>query len=542
MNHDDGIFIDPDTLDNVNGDLASTRDAIREHIAGLRSRFDDLGVSTTNLTTLTGVADEIDDILPDMRERQRLARETADQQYGGDFSGSVELDSEPVPTDPTDVDPTITTTAHGDGVTYTWSGDAPSPGPDGGDGGDGGDDGGGFSVSSVTDWVGDTVGDTTDWLRDKWDSVSDWAGDQMASVASWWEEVTDDIGTWLDENLADLREWIGQYASVFRVLSVVLKVIGWILVVVGAVIIVLSAIVSVFGITLPVTLPSAGVGWMIMSFGFGFISAGDFVDRLADWGEGKIDGQELVQGAAADALVGLLSVVGFGAIGGGLKQLIKRLPDSWKRNIADWIERMFRNRPGPGNNPGIDTPLVRPPGGVREYEYRNPAVDLAGRNRPTADELDDIGRPGDYPAGSDEHMLARWKEYQQRKPNGWSWERWRDNYIDNMGRKNKGEAYEEAFWSDQGFTDDAYQRNHDIDVNGQTRNYDIVDEANQVGYELKSGNDVKPAQVAKDQQLIQAGWDIVYVFAERPNQKTIEKLENAGIQWEVWEGEGTPVN
>ncbi|HEX8508246.1 MAG TPA: hypothetical protein VF635_01930, partial [Propionibacteriaceae bacterium] len=119
-----------------------------------------------------------------------------------------------------------------------------------------------------------------------------------------------------------------------------------------------------------------------------------------------------------------------------------------------------------------------------------------------------------------------------------AWETWRDGYIRNQGHHPRGVAYEQAFFETRQFSPDEWTRNSSVhEATGVNRNYDMVSLSDQVAYELKSGASVDPRQLAKDREMIDAGWSIEYVFGKEPSAAVIAKLEAAGVTYQVFHGE-----
>jgi hypothetical protein len=131
-------------------------------------------------------------------------------------------------------------------------------------------------------------------------------------------------------------------------------------------------------------------------------------------------------------------------------------------------------------------------------------------------------------------MLARWRAYQVSGSNRLSWEKWRDQYIRNQGNKPRGDAFENVVSELDEYSPDVWKKNVSVkDVSGVDRHYDLVDFEDQIGVEIKSGNTIDPAQLAKDETLVNSSWTIRYVFGSEPSAATIRKLEDAGIEWKV---------
>ncbi|MBA8948538.1 polymorphic toxin-type HINT domain-containing protein [Actinomadura namibiensis] len=189
--------------------------------------------------------------------------------------------------------------------------------------------------------------------------------------------------------------------------------------------------------------------------------------------------------------------------------------------------------------PGVgDTPLT---GGTKDdpvkFTYESPAKDLAGRAKPDADELEELQHYKNYPSGSEEHMLARWKHYKGKL----SWEKWRNNYIANQANRHKGKVFEDEFFKRNGFkAEDGWVQNHKANTNSGDRDLDLANPAKKIGYELKSGKfKYSQKDIDKEIELIKQGWTRVYVFAVPPSANVIKKLEAAGIKVKIWYAEGS---
>lgn len=90
--------------------------------------------------------------------------------------------------------------------------------------------------------------------------------------------------------------------------------------------------------------------------------------------------------------------------------------------------------------------------------------------------------------------------------------------------------------------EDGWSRNTDVELpDGRTRNYDYVDEANGIAYEFKSGGNPSLAQIEKDAAMIRdRDWTIIYILSDEPSAAAQRAMREAGIEWEVWAGVGSP--
>lgn len=99
------------------------------------------------------------------------------------------------------------------------------------------------------------------------------------------------------------------------------------------------------------------LGLEVAGVGFSLVSVGDFLDVLADWGEGEIDGQGLVQRGAAELALAVTSLIGVGAVVKGGKKLLEHLPPSWTAKAEEFLGRLFsrdrteRDEPGTPDEP-----------------------------------------------------------------------------------------------------------------------------------------------------------------------------------------------
>ena len=344
------VEISPDGLGAVRADVAATRDAIRDDLGPLRWRMSNLNVPTGALHDVLGVADRLEsDVLPTLDWHVARARDLDSMRYRGSMGSSLPvIDGEVFGPPPAP----FVQTPFGDGSTaLTWpaapveeqKADRQDTERSRGIGGWFGD---------RWDDVTEAVDDGTDWLAeqatDAWDQVTE-AG---AELGDWWETTTADLGGWIDENLDGVREFIGKHVAVFRFLADVCRIVGWVVVVIGAVLTVVLAVVGglvgfgagtllggVGGVPAggAGALAGASAGLKILGVGFALVSVGDFLDVAADWGEGKIDGQDLVKKGSLEIGLALTSLIGFGVVGKIAQKTYRHLPDSWVKRIDDWF-------------------------------------------------------------------------------------------------------------------------------------------------------------------------------------------------------------
>ncbi|NTW41897.1 MAG: hypothetical protein HGA44_18785, partial [Cellulomonadaceae bacterium] len=446
------VEVDPDALAQVRRDVASTCVAV-DDLGSLTWRMSNLGVPTGSLHEALASSNRLDaSVLPVLDAHVRRAQDLAALRYGGAFGAPLPVvDDFPgvlAPPSP------LTQTSLSDGSTLlTWP-TAPTEEQEA-------DRDETTTSRGIGDWfsdrwddVADTVADGADWVADSaaeaWNEVTDLG----AAIGDWWESVTADLGEWVDENLADLRELIGRHVGVLRFLASACRVIGWVVVVIGAVLTIALTIIgamggaslgAVFGFGVG-AVPAGGAGaaagaafgLKFLGAGFALVSVGDFLDVAADWGEGTIDGQELVKQGSLELAFAAASFVGAGVIGKAGQKIIKHLPASWRRHVDDFLRGLGTKRRDPLDEPHRLDPLrsgnPSGPGWTRGSDYgpdpqygrpRTPSSALSADNPlPTelGSGLDDIGGSLDDLWGIDP---ATGKPFTQRE--------WMDRFSDGNG-------------------------------------------------------------------------------------------------------------
>lgn len=356
------VEVSAEAVAGVRGDVAAVREAVDADWASLRARALALGVPTSGFDDVLGAGDRLGThVLPVVDTHLDRARALEDLRYGGALGGPLPvLDVDPAPV----ALPFATSPFDSGGTTLTWA--ATSPG----------------DIAADEQAAADSRG-IGDWFSDRWDDVSgavadgaDWVADTAgqawqtvteagAAIGDWWETTTADLGSWIDENLADVRELVGRHVAVFRFLADALQIVGWVLVAVGAVLTVVLGVVGALGGFAAGTLLGgvAGVpggvagaaagatfGLKILGVGFTLVSVGDFLDVVADWGEGTIDGQDLVRLGTLELGLAATSLLGVGVVGKILQKAVKHLPASWRSRIDDLLDRS----PGTSRAPIID--------------------------------------------------------------------------------------------------------------------------------------------------------------------------------------------
>lgn len=184
----------------------------------------------------------------------------------------------------------------------------------------------------------------------------------------------------------------------------------------------------------------------------------------------------------------------------------------------------------PGNGHGTkDSP--------REYHYENRAEELRGHAKPSEETMRHIDTKHKSLAGTEQHMLESWRKYLDRNPGTTkNWDSWRNTYIANQGNEAKGTAYEIVVRESLDLNGGGREYNTNVEINGQTRNYDVLDTKGQVAYEIKSGNSVSEEQIAKDKGMLKTGYEVKYVFGQEPTAAARKLLDEAGIEYQVLYG------
>ena len=352
------VEVCPQALAGVRADVAATCQGVLSQVAPLRSRMAMLGVGTGALDEAVGMAHRLEShVLPVVDTHLGRARALADARYGGVLGAALPVLDAPDPFTP--LDPFTLSSAADGAVVLSW-------------------EGGAVAEQEVDAQATREARGIGDWFADRWQDLSgavddgvDWVGqhsgdiweavtERGASIGEWWQDTTADLGGWIDANLAGVREFIGRHVAVFRLLADVCQVVGKILVVVGAVATVALTIIGASGGALAGAIFGAGVGGApgggagavagftmgvkVLGAGFTLWAVGDFLDVVADWGEGEIDGQDLVQQGSLELALAATSLLGAGVLGKIAQKSWKHLPASVRGRVDDALERLFRPR------------------------------------------------------------------------------------------------------------------------------------------------------------------------------------------------------
>jgi len=137
--------------------------------------------------------------------------------------------------------------------------------------------------------------------------------------------------------------------------------------------------------------------------------------------------------------------------------------------------------------------------------------------------------------GSKVHREQRWKEYQERKGT-WAKKRWDKVYDANMLKAQKAHKAVNQYHKHLG----GWGRREvtvEVDGLGQKRRFDIADEVVLQGIEYKTGyqyaDESNLLQIHKDAKLIEAGWEIKWVFTKMPSKPLQQALHKANISFEM---------
>ncbi len=155
---------------------------------------------------------------------------------------------------------------------------------------------------------------------------------------------------------------------------------------------------------------------------------------------------------------------------------------------------------------------------------------------PMASDDDDslVSEPGEPEKGTPEHKAERWADYQERGGT-WDYERWSNNYDQNMVRARNANAAVDTYHDEIGWG----EREVTVDTGGERRRLDIADVLNQRGVEYKTGYITRSpeinSEVRRDAILVERGWEIEWVFQGRASEPLLEDLRNAGIEYKFRE-------
>nr|WP_240897256.1 TNT domain-containing protein [Kineococcus vitellinus] len=324
------VEINPEAVRGVQRDVSATRDALQSGLGPLRRAAADLGVALGGFDEALGVADRLGTaVLPVVREHARRAEDLAALRWSGDFGATIPVvDVEAPGAGGAGTAPHLSATAGGTRV--SWA--ATSAQEEAADAHEA------AAARSVSDWFGDRWSDLTaavdegadriaSTLSSAWSATRDGVAEAVGAIGDRWRESTAAAGAWVDGNLDGVRDWIGEHVGAFRWLAQALRVAGWVVVVVGVVLTVAGAVVGALG---------GDEG-----------EAGDLLDTLADWGEGTIDGQELVQRGALELGTAASTWLGVGAVVKGGQALLQHLPPSWVARAGEWLRELTGRRTDP---------------------------------------------------------------------------------------------------------------------------------------------------------------------------------------------------
>lgn len=352
------VEVCPQALAGVRADVDATCRGVLAQVAPLRSRMAALGVGTGGVDEAVATAHRLEShVLPVVDVHLGRARALADARYGGVLGAAFPVLDDPDPFTP--AHPFVMSSADDGAAVLSWEGgtvaeqqaDAQVTG----------------GARGIGDWVADrwqdlsgAVDDGVDWLGEHSGGLWETFAGAGASIGQWWQDTTADLGAWIDENFAGVRAFLGRHVAVLRLLADVCQVIGKVVVALGAVATVALTVIGASGGAVAGAIFGAGVGsapgggagavagltmgLKVLGAGFTIWSVGDFLDVLADWGEGSIDGQDLVQQGSVELVLAATSLLGAGVIGKVLQKTWTRLPASVRGRVDDALERLFRSR------------------------------------------------------------------------------------------------------------------------------------------------------------------------------------------------------
>ena len=341
------VEVSAEAVAGVRSDVAEVCEAIDAEWVSLRARARTLGVVTSGFDDVLGTADRLGShVLPVLDTPLGRARALEDLRYGSMGGPLPVLDVDPAPV----AVPFTATPLDDGGQTLTWEATSASEITADRQETERSRSIGGWFADRWDD-LSDAVADGTDWVAEKagqaWEAVTE-AG---AAIGDWWERTTADLGAWIDTNLEGVREFIGRHVAVFRFLADALRIIGWIVMAVGLVLCVGLAIIgamgggtlgAIFGFgagAVPGGAAGALAGFTfglkVLGAGVTIYSVGDFLDVAADWGEGRIDGQDLVKLGSLELGIAATALIGPGIVGKILQKGLEHLPTEWRVSLLN---------------------------------------------------------------------------------------------------------------------------------------------------------------------------------------------------------------
>ncbi|UYY57228.1 RHS repeat-associated core domain-containing protein [Sphingomonas sp. S2-65] len=145
-------------------------------------------------------------------------------------------------------------------------------------------------------------------------------------------------------------------------------------------------------------------------------------------------------------------------------------------------------------------------------------------------------RPATGP-GSAGHKAERWQDYQDRGGE-WDYDRWAKTYDRNMQQARLANQAVDDYHSKLGWGQREVSIDANVDGVDHVRRLDIADKETLRGVEYKTGyqtaNQDNLWEVARDKALIdKEGWDIEWVFRDKPSQPLLDALDDAGIPYKL---------
>lgn len=175
------------------------------------------------------------------------------------------------------------------------------------------------------------------------------------------------------------------------------------------------------------------------------------------------------------------------------------------------------------------------------------ANELLSVGEPTEGDLDEVSAKGRYPAGTEDHLKARWKNYREEIASGarkvdtpLSWPEYRRKYVQIFNNRSYGSRFEQVLGEKLGLTGEGWSHNRKLPSNafpsGANPFKRRVDFFNlrpgvKMLYELKSGADIDKAQLIDLVKSAQAtGSKLVYVFGKPPTKTALDALREVSLE------------
>jgi hypothetical protein len=175
------------------------------------------------------------------------------------------------------------------------------------------------------------------------------------------------------------------------------------------------------------------------------------------------------------------------------------------------------------------------------------ANELLSVDEPSARDLAEANAKGKYPAGTEDHIKSRWKNYLDEIQSGarkvdtpLTWPEYRRKYVQMFNNRSYGSQFEQVLGEKLGLTGDGWNHNRKLPANAFpsgmnpfSRRIDFFNLRPGVKmlYELKSGADIDKAQLidlVKSAQ--QTGSKLVYLFGKPPSKTALDALREISLE------------